>query len=174
MKIEQMKFKNIINFLQQITSNDFISDLYQNLSERLDDELLKMSDDQLAEEISITLNFSYSSVISAYLEENYNVVLEAGEEVDEVKQQCFLDYYIYEVIQENSAFDNELVSQDDDLWYALKKCAQCIKNYAKEIQSKEKVKYPYRITFDNDETLDEAIKLLAEHGIHFATGEVKH
>lgn len=127
MKITSKKTKEISNFIKEITSEGFITALAEDFMDRCGEEFLQNSIDEISEEISITLNFSYSDVIGSYLYQNYSVASEAGESLSEEDQAQAIDQFITEVVELNSPFDHPVVSEDDELFDALKLCASLLK-----------------------------------------------
>lgn len=128
MKIMPMERKDVSKFIAEITSEGFITTLSEDFIERCGKEFLqKYSIKSVADEISVTLNFSYSDVIGRYLHQNYQVIGEVGESLSEEVKEDALDRFIDEVIELDSPFDHELISQDDELWDALKDCAKILK-----------------------------------------------
>ena len=94
----------------------FYADIFANIEERIE-TIDDLSVEGLADEIAVTVNFSFSSIIADYLMDTY--FSDSSEE---------LEQFVDEVVEEESPFDNELVSEDDDLWEAFLSCARKMKN----------------------------------------------
>ena len=175
MKIEQMQFKNPVKFIQKAANRSFVEALTEKLTEHLGKDLSQLTDEQLVEEIGVTLNFSFSSMVTSYLEENYLVVLEENEEANEWQQESFLDQFIDRVVSLNSPLEDELVSQDQEFYELLKGCAQVVKTFWEQTRPVSLTpSHPYGITFKSDEDLQAAMELLAQHGVKFSTDPTVH
>lgn len=169
MKIEQMQFKNPIKFVQKVTNRSFIEALTEKVMEHLGEDLSQFTDEQLVKEIAITLNFSFSSTVTSYLEENYLVMFEEHEEPNEEQQELFLEQFIDHVVSLNSPLEDELVSQDQEFYELLKSCAQVVKAFWETRPASFTSPHPYQLTFTSDEALQAAIALLEQHGVEFST-----
>lgn len=128
MKIIKKTEANISDFVKEVTSVDFLTLLLEDFTNRCgEDFLFNESIKTIAEEISVTLNFSYSFLLERYLLNHYEPVQEAG---DLLPKEDAMDAFITSVIELDSPFDHPIVSQDDELFDALVVCAKELRKFA--------------------------------------------
>ena len=174
MKIEQMRFKNTVKYLQELTDKTFISKLYLVLEERLGENFLTtIAENQLPREIATTLSHQFTDVLTAYIEDNYMVAGAYESSEHSVEERLLSDFTKYVLLLE-CPLDEPTIMEDDDFFYLLTRCAKMVQTYGSELKKQPKKQYPFGIIFDNDEDLEEAMKLLASHGIMFATNSNVH
>ncbi|MBQ8992908.1 MAG: hypothetical protein IJ085_02075 [Turicibacter sp.] len=174
MKIEQMRFKNTVKYLQELTDKTFISKLYLALEERLGGNFLTtIVEKQLLREIATTLSHQFTDVLTAYIEDNY-MVAGAYVSFDTPTGEGVLNDFAKHVLLLECPLDEPTMLEDDDFFYLLTRCAKAVQAYGLELKKQPKKQYPFGIVFNNDEELEEAMKLLASHGIEFATESNVH
>ena len=174
MKIEQMRFKNTFKYLQELTDKTFISKLYLVLEERLGENFLTtIVEKQLLREIATTLSVHFSDILAAYIDDNY-MVAGAYVSFDTPTGEGLLNDFTKYVLLLECPLDEPTIMEDDDFFYLLTRCAKMVQTYGSELKKQPKKQYPFGIIFDNDEDLEEAMKLLASHGIMFATNSNVH
>lgn len=173
MKIEQMRFKNTFKYLQELTDKTFISKLYLALEERLGGDFLTIAEKQLVRELATTLSQQFTNFLTAYIEDNY-LVAGAYVSLEQSEGDQLLDEFTNYVLLLECPLDEPTMMEDHDFLFLLTQCIQLFKKYQLELKKQSQKHYPFGIVFNNDEELEEAMKLLASHGIEFATESNVH